>query len=98
MPKSPGRGHSLSRRLCAIGHTHEAQNESQARPHLHYASREVHRAYQERSGTPDLDAIIPALLGPCDGHHAFPLNWGCSPARQTAGFSVGSSASGRHNT
>ncbi len=48
---------SLSRRLRAIGHLFEAEDESQAWPDLHDAIREARRAYQRVGTVPDFDAL-----------------------------------------
>ena len=50
----PGR---FSRRLRAIGHLFEAEDESQAWPDLHDAIREARRAYQETGRIPNFDAL-----------------------------------------
>jgi len=44
-------------RLLAIGHLHEAEEESQAWPKLHTAIREARRAYQQSGQAPDFLAF-----------------------------------------
>jgi hypothetical protein len=44
-------------RLRAIGHLHEAEDESQAWPELHNAIRDARKAYQRRSHVPDFVAL-----------------------------------------
>lgn len=44
-------------RLRAIGHLHEAEDESQAWPELHNAIREARKAYQSQNSTPDFKAL-----------------------------------------
>jgi hypothetical protein len=48
---------SLSRRLRAIGHLFEAEDESQQWPDLHTAIREARRVYQAEGVVPDWDAL-----------------------------------------
>lgn len=48
---------NLSRRLRAIGHLFEAEDESQEWPELHAAIREARRAYQATGTAPALDAL-----------------------------------------
>ncbi len=42
-------------RLLAIGHLHEAEEESQAWPELHDAIREARKAYQQTGTVPDFE-------------------------------------------
>jgi hypothetical protein len=49
-------------RLLAIGHLHEAEEESQAWPELHTAIREARKAYQQMGKIPDF-AALPAIIG-----------------------------------
>ncbi len=51
-------------RLLAIGHLHEAEDESQAWPELHNAIREARKAYQQTGQAPRFEALA-ALLQPC---------------------------------
>jgi len=44
-------------RLLAIGHLHEAEEESQAWPELHVAIREARKAYQQTGEMPDFTAL-----------------------------------------
>lgn len=44
-------------RLLAIGHLHEAEEESQAWPELHAAIREARKAYQQTGEMPDFTAL-----------------------------------------
>ena len=48
-------------RLRAIGHIHEAEDESQAWPELHDAIREARKAYQQGGTMPDFIAISEQL-------------------------------------
>jgi len=48
---------NLSRRLRAIGHLFEAEDESQQWPDLHSAIREARRAYQAGWVVPDWEAL-----------------------------------------
>jgi len=48
---------NLSRRLRAIGHLFEAEDESQQWPDLHNAIREARRMYQAEGVVPDWDAL-----------------------------------------
>ena len=48
---------NLSRRLRAIGHLFEAEDESQQWPELHAAIREARRAYQRAGTVPDFAAL-----------------------------------------
>ena len=48
---------NLSRRLRAIGHLFEAEDESQEWPELHAAIREARRAYQATGTVPALDPL-----------------------------------------
>lgn len=54
-------------RLRAIGHLHEAEDESQAWPELHNAIREARRAYQQTGQVPDFDGLAAAVGGCRDG-------------------------------
>ncbi len=54
-------------RLRAIGHLHEAEDESQAWPKLHDAIRAARKAYQQTGSMPDFDTLatqISALRSP----------------------------------
>lgn len=53
-PAQPG---SFSRRLRAIGHLFEAEDESQAWPELHNAIRETRKNYQQSGDIPDFEAL-----------------------------------------
>jgi hypothetical protein len=44
-------------RLRAIGHLHEAEDESQAWPELHNAIRDARKAYQQTGTVPDFEAL-----------------------------------------
>ena len=44
-------------RLRAIGHLHEAEDESQAWPELHDAIRAARKAYQQTGAMPGFDAL-----------------------------------------
>ena len=48
---------NLSRRLRAIGHLFEAEDESQEWPGLHAAIREARKGYQAANSLPDLDSL-----------------------------------------
>ena len=48
---------NLSRRLRAIGHLFEAEDEAQEWPELHAAIREARRTYQSTGKTPSLDPL-----------------------------------------
>ncbi len=48
---------NLSRRLRAIGHLFEAEDEAQQWPELHAALREARRGYQAARSLPDLDSL-----------------------------------------
>jgi hypothetical protein len=51
-------------RLRAVGHLHEAEDESQVWPDLHAAIREARKAYQTEGAMPDwgrLEAMIGAV-------------------------------------
>jgi len=52
---------NLSRRLRAIGHLFEAEDESQEWPELHAAIREARRAYQSTGKVPTLDSLAAAI-------------------------------------
>lgn len=49
-------------RLLAIGHLHEAEEESQAWPELNAAIREARKVYQQTGEVPDFVALT-SLLG-----------------------------------
>ena len=51
-----------ARRLRAIGHLHEAEDESQEWPALHAAIREARKAYQAAGTIPDWESLE-ALIG-----------------------------------
>ncbi|OQB77962.1 MAG: hypothetical protein BWX88_05228 [Planctomycetes bacterium ADurb.Bin126] len=51
---------NLSRRLRAIGHLFEAEDESQQWSDLHAAIREARRAYQAEGTLPDWEALAEA--------------------------------------
>jgi len=55
---------NLSRRLRAIGHLFEAEDEAQEWPELHAAIREARRAYQSTGKTPALDPLA-ELVAAC---------------------------------
>jgi len=48
---------NLSRRLRAIGHLFEAEDEAQEWPELHAAIREARKAYQAEGSPPDWEAL-----------------------------------------
>lgn len=48
-------------RLRAIGHLHEAEDESQAWPELHDAIRAARKAYQQTGAMPDFAALAEAV-------------------------------------
>ncbi len=48
---------SLSRRLRAIGHLFEAEDEAQQWPELHAAIREARRAYQSTGAMPEMEPL-----------------------------------------
>ena len=48
-------------RLRAVGHLHEAEDESQAWPALHTAIREARKAYQRDGTMPDFAALAQSL-------------------------------------
>jgi hypothetical protein len=50
-------------RLRAVGHLHEAEDESQAWPELHAAIREARKAYQQTGTMPDFAALASTLAG-----------------------------------
>lgn len=52
---------SLSRRLRAIGHLFEAEDESQEWPELHNAIRDARKAYQAESAMPDWESLASAI-------------------------------------
>ncbi len=56
-------------RLLAIGHLHEAEEESQAWPELHTAIREARKAYQQTGKTPEFTALAAQItsLPPTSG-------------------------------
>lgn len=53
-------------RLRAIGHLHEAEDESQAWPTLHTAIRDARKAYQQRGEMPDFAALAKLMAGATD--------------------------------
>ncbi|MFB3893615.1 MAG: hypothetical protein ACE15C_16500 [Phycisphaerae bacterium] len=55
---------SLSRRLRAIGHLFEAEDESQQWPELHAAIREARKAYQASNTVPDWEALARLAASP----------------------------------
>ncbi len=54
-------------RLLAIGHLHEAEEESQAWPELSAAIREARKAYQQTGEMPDFAGLAAAVTGCRDG-------------------------------
>jgi hypothetical protein len=56
---SPCRDHH-NHRLRAIGHLHEAEDESQEFPDLHAAIREARKAYQTDGTMPDWESLAQA--------------------------------------
>lgn len=48
-------------RLLAIGHLHEAEEESQAWPELHAAIRDARKAYQQTGAVPDFEPLAGLL-------------------------------------
>jgi hypothetical protein len=48
-------------RLRAVGHLHEAEDESQAWPDLHNAIRAARRAYQQHGTMPDFAALAQSI-------------------------------------
>lgn len=59
-------GYGFAYRLRAIGHLHEAADESQAWQELHAAIREARKAYQSHGIMPDW-AMLEKLLGEVRG-------------------------------
>jgi len=58
LPDTPAeRRQGFSRRLRAIGHLFEAEDESQQWPELHNAIRQARRAYQADGVIPDWEAL-----------------------------------------
>jgi len=58
LPDDPAERHKgFSRRLRAIGHLFEAEDESQQWPDLHAAIRHARRAYQADGTMPDWEAL-----------------------------------------
>ncbi|MBN2585015.1 MAG: hypothetical protein JXL80_18280 [Planctomycetes bacterium] len=51
-------------RLLAIGHLHEAEEESQAWPDLHGAIREARKGYQQTGAVPPFEAIAALIAFP----------------------------------
>lgn len=58
---NPAQPSSFSRRLRAIGHLFEAEDESQQWPELHNAIREARKGYQQTGAMPDFDALAEAI-------------------------------------
>jgi len=58
---------NLSRRLRAIGHLFEAEDESQQWPELHAAIREARRAYQATGTVPALDPLAAMIAAQRNG-------------------------------
>ena len=54
---------SLSRRLRAIGHLFEAEDESQEWPDLHAAIREARKTYQQTGKVPDFGSLATIAAG-----------------------------------
>lgn len=54
-------------RLRAIGHLHEAEDESQAWPELHTAIREARKAYKREGMMPDFEALTSWLISVVPG-------------------------------
>ena len=52
---------NFSRRLRAIGHLFEAEDESPAWPELHNAIREARKMYQQTGRSPDFDVFAQIL-------------------------------------
>jgi len=50
-------------RLRAIGHLHEAEDESQHWPALHVAIREARKLYQQEGKVPDFAALVALIEG-----------------------------------
>ena len=50
-------------RLRAIGHLHEAEDESQHWPALHVAIREARKLYQQEGKVPDFPALVALIEG-----------------------------------
>jgi len=50
-------------RLRAIGHLHEAEDESQEWPELHAAIRAARKAYQQTATMPDFAALAAQIAG-----------------------------------
>jgi len=62
LPDDPaGRHQGFSRRLRAIGHLFEAEDESQEWPELHGAIRQARKAYQANGTMPDWEALAMAV-------------------------------------
>ena len=58
LPDDPAeRRHGFSRRLRAIGHLFEAEDESQAWPKLHAAIRQARKHYQAAEEMPDWNTL-----------------------------------------
>ena len=49
-------------RLLAIGHLHEAEEESQAWPELNVAIREARKAYQQTGQVPDFERLADLVV------------------------------------
>ena len=64
LPDDPAERHQgFSRRLRAIGHLFEAEDESQEWPELHTAIRQVRKAYQADGQMPDFEHIAALANG-----------------------------------
>jgi hypothetical protein len=57
------RRQGFSRRLRAIGHLFEAEDESQEWPQLHAAIREARKTYQADGTLPDWDGLAGSVHG-----------------------------------
>jgi hypothetical protein len=55
-------------RLRAVGHLHEAEDESQAWPELHAAIRDARKQYQVAGEMPDWRALDDTLRKTCGGN------------------------------
>ena len=62
LPDDPAERHQgFSRRLRAIGHLFEAEDESQEWPDLHNAIRQARKAYQAYGTMPDWETLAVAI-------------------------------------
>ncbi|MFH1022138.1 MAG: hypothetical protein V1809_01975 [Planctomycetota bacterium] len=69
-------------RLRAVGHLHEAEDESQEWPELHQAIRAARRGYQAEGRMPDWDALEKLIVrGGCASPLTPPLHPALSPMR-----------------